>query len=266
MSDFLKKMNLSSSERAEEAKKRIPLSQLKQNIENFKPLPLRKNKNFNIIAEIKKTSPAVGSLVNDSFDIDLQAKNYTQENSVAAISVLTEPVAFNGSLDDLQKVVAISNEKKIPCMRKDFIVDEYQIYEAASYGASGVLLIVKSLDTDKLKAFIELSLSLNLFMLIECFDEADIAKAHNLLIKQLSLQDFSEKILMGINCRNLLNLQIEPERFHAFANLKFEGFDWVAESGIESKEFINELVASGYSYGLIGSALMTSNQLFDELN
>src|SRR6056300_741892 len=119
MSDFLKKMNLSSSKRAEEAKKRIPLSQLKQNIENFKPLPLRKNKNFNIIAEIKKTSPAVGSLVNDSFDIDLQAKNYTQENSVAAIIVLTEPVAFNGSLDDLQKVVAISNEKKIPCMRKD---------------------------------------------------------------------------------------------------------------------------------------------------
>ena len=143
------------------------------------------------ICECKKASPSKG-LIDEDFNYLHIAKEY-EEVGARAISVLTEPEFFLGSDQYLQE---IAQEVKIPCLRKDFVVDEYMIYQAKLLGAQAILLIVSLLDTQTLKQYLDLATSLGLSCLVEAHDEVEIKQAIEVGAK-----------IIGVNNRNLRNFQ-----------------------------------------------------------
>ncbi len=196
-----------------------------------------------IIAEVKKASPSAGHI--KSVDPAEQAKLYESAGAIA-ISVLTDREFFGGSLDDLKKVREAVN---IPLLRKDFIIDEIQILEAKAYGADTVLLIVRILESKKLKELINFSQELGLPPLVEVFslDEAKIAL------------DAGARIV-GVNNRDLDTFKIDLSLTRELApKIKELGAEFViAESGIETRQQIEELLNCGVDAFLIGTALMRS--------
>jgi indole-3-glycerol phosphate synthase len=254
VNDFLASMALSSKLRVMESLKEVPEEALAISCLKYHPVPLSQKKTLKIIAEIKKRSPADGLLANENFDIKIQSTKYINAN-VAAISVLTEPDAFYGSLNDLAKVSVLAKKNNIPTLRKDFIIDVYQLYEARQYGASGVLLIVKILSDELLLLLITKALSLKLFLLIECFDEQDINRLKTILNNYESRLNH-EQILLGINCRNLTTLKVNKDHFQQMSTYLFGGYSWIAESGIADASDLKQIIKYGYGGALIGSALM----------
>jgi indole-3-glycerol phosphate synthase len=207
---------------------------------------------FDLIAEVKRRSPAAGQLDAGDDDIAARARDYAQAGA-AAISVLTEPTRFDGELAHLEQVVqALAG--RVPAMRKDFLVDPYQVYEARLAGAGGVLVILRMLERRGITALLDAAAELGLFVLLEAFDAADLELAAT-LIRQYGPR---LTLLAGVNCRDLITLQVLPGRLEALAPQLPPGVPAVAESGVENGADVQRLAAAGYGLALVGSALMRS--------
>lgn len=209
---------------------------------------------FDVLAEVKLRSPAVGQLRGGDEDVSARVTRYASAGA-AAISVLTEPDRFDGSLDHLEQAArALALAGGVPAMRKDFLVDPYQVAEARLAGAGGILIIVRMLERAELDALIEAAGRLGLFVLIETFDEADIRIARELV----AAHGGRAQLLIGINSRDLVTLKVVPGRLEELVGLLPADVPRVAESGVGNAEDAARLSRAGYEMALIGSALMTA--------
>ena len=258
MSDFLALMAQNSERRAAEARQRENLSALRRRalaMPDCPQLQLHRG-GFDIIAEVKRHAPSVGALrPADTGDPDLigwQAEAYVR-GGAAAISVLTEPETFHGALED---VTAAARTVPIPIMRKDFLVDPYQVIEARAAGAAGVLLILRMLDDAHLGEMLDAAGELGLFVILEAFDKKDLARASQVTS---ALDDKAARILVGLNSRNLVTLEIDDERLTRLAKAFPDGLPRVAESGLETPADIARVAALGYGLALVGTALMKAS-------
>lgn len=261
--DFLATMAAGSRRRVEAAKVDLAESELAASLVDLPPPPALQlsDQGFDVIAEMKLRSPALGllrSAMDESADTRIRA--YVQ-GGAAAISVLTEPDRFDGSLEHLRaasalRVVQQSDDgrgRRVPTMRKDFLVDPYQVLEARAAGAGGVLLIVRMLDDQTLRRLCETALKQRLFVLIETFDLADIERADR-LIDQLRSAD--TVLLIGVNSRDLVSLQVVPDRLEQLVSQLPNTVPRVAESGVMTTADAARMATAGYDLALIGGALM----------
>ena len=210
---------------------------------------------FDVIAEVKLRSPALGALRVHGEDLAARVTQYA-EAGAAAISVLTEPSRFDGALEHLQRA-SDALGARAPAMRKDFIVDPYQVIEARAAGAGGVLAILRMIPRETTTALLDMAARLGLFVLLEAFDEADLALADALLrTHQQRALAARAPLLVGVNCRDLVTLQVVPGRLERLAPLLPRSAPRVAESGVESAADIARLAAVGYDVALVGGALM----------
>ena len=258
-SDFLQAMAASSRQR--DARARAQLSDAQQltllaTLDPPKPLRLKAGA-FDVIAEIKKRSPAEGKLDTGSSSPAEQAAAYIR-GQAAALSVLTEPERFDGSLDDLQAVVAMAGDT--PVMRKDFLVSRYQVREARLAGASGVLLIAGMLDADRLEALLQTAFELDMFALVEVFDSADLDACLPVLERAGNAMEGDRcRLLLGVNCRDLRSLQVDFGHFARMAKWLPPAIPCVAESGLKTADQAQALAALGYRLALVGTTLMRSD-------
>jgi indole-3-glycerol phosphate synthase len=252
MSDFLDQMASSSKERARIAKASIPQAALEAKIRALPPAPPLNLSaaGFDVIAELKLRSPAVGALAPEAADGKLKVLAYAR-GGAAAISVLTEPSRFDGELAHLEAAHAALAPLKIPAMRKDFLVDSYQLAEARAAGAGGALLIVRMLSRPQLTELMDAAAGYGLFVLLEAFDEMDLEAAEEVLSSRPRQQ-----VLVGVNCRDLQTLQVVPSRFERLAPHLPRAWPAVAESGVNSAADARRVKDLGFSVALIGTALM----------
>ena len=215
----------------------------KIDFENLKETNFKKslqNKAEAIIAEIKKASPSAG-IISDNFDPVLKSKEY-ESFGASALSILTEEDYFLGNIQYLKDVKATTS---LPILRKDFIVDEYQIYESKLIGADCILLIASILNDKELKNFSETAERLKLDYIIEVHNEEELQRA----------QHFSNAII-GVNNRNLKTFDVDINNSVELKKI-FEGENiFIAESGIKSKKDIEYLQQHNINVFLIGESLM----------
>ena len=257
-SDFLLRMAESSRERDTQSRAQLSDAQQRSLLTSVPPtVPLQlAPRGFDIIAELKKRSPAEGKLDEALASPAEQAGAYAA-GGAAALSVLTEPQQFLGSLDDLHAVALA--DPQLPVMRKDFLVSRYQVREARLAGASGVLLIAAMLDAEQLAAMVEVAFEHDLFVLMEAFDQADLDKCVPVLERFGPAQDGDRcRYLLGMNCRDLRTLQVNFKHFKYMAPRLPTEIPWVAESGVNEVAQVGELVGLGYRLALVGTALMRS--------
>ena len=210
---------------------------------------------FDLIAEVKLRSPAVGKLKGGEENVAARVADYA-EAGAAAVSVLTEPTRFDGSLEHLVLASqALAAQGAVPAMRKDFLVDPYQVAEARIAGAGGILIILRMLTRGQIEGLVEAAARLKLFVLAETFDEADIALAQE-LVRSPVARDLD--LLVGLNSRDLVTLKVVPGRLEQLAERLPGTVPRVAESGVGSADDAARLAAAGYDLALVGSALMTS--------
>jgi indole-3-glycerol phosphate synthase len=218
------------------------------------PAPALHLDRFDLIAEVKRRAPSAGDLApldDDGVDRAVaQATTYARAGA-AAVSVLTEPERFAGSMAHLEAVAAALQPLGVPAMRKDFLVSPLQVAEARVAGAGGVLLIVRMLAADTLREMRDLALELGMFVLIEAFDAEDLATAGRLLGP-----DPAPGQLVGLNTRDLRTLQVDVGRLGRLAEAFPPGAPAVAESGQESAADAARVAGQGYRLALVGSALM----------
>lgn len=224
----------------------IPASQLEQSVlfeRNGASLSdaLRKSKT-GIIAEHKRRSPSKSS-INQNTNVGTVAKRY-QNAGVCGMSVLTDIKYFGGSLEDLLLARASVN---MPLLRKEFIIDAYQILEAKAHGADVILLIAAILSKEEIKQFSELAKSLKLDVLLEVHNEAELLKS---IMPSLDM--------LGVNNRNLKTFEVSLETSKQLSSLIPDDFVKVSESGISSVKAIKELRPYGYQGFLIGENFMKS--------
>lgn len=252
--DFLDQMAAGSRQRAEAAKRGCSDSDLLARA-LASPLPPRLRRHaagFDLIAEMKLRSPAVGQLKSGDEDVNARVTAYAHAGA-AVVSVLTEPSRFDGSMAHLELATRVLAPLQVPAMRKDFIVDAYQVSEARVAGAGGVLVILRMLPRAELDALIERARELRLFVLLEAFDAADIELMHDIVTAHAKS---GVEMLAGVNCRDLTTLQIVPPRLDELAHLLPTSVPRVAESGVGSAEDARRVAAVGYELALVGSALM----------
>ena len=215
----------------------------KIDFENLKETNFKKslqNKAEAIIAEIKKASPSAG-IISDNFDPVSKSKEY-ESFGASALSILTEEDYFLGNIQYLKDVKATTS---LPILRKDFIVDEYQIYESKLIGADCILLIASILNDKELKNFSEIAERLKLDYIIEVHNEEELQRA----------QHFSNAII-GVNNRNLKTFDVDINNSVELKKI-FEGENiFIAESGIKSKKDIEYLQQHNINVFLVGESLM----------
>ena len=245
MMNILEEIVAKTKSKLEEKKQRVSLEELSSKIdfENLKETNFKKslqNKAEAIIAEIKKASPSAGIISND-FDPVSKSKEY-ESFGASALSILTEEDYFLGNIQYLKDVKATTS---LPILRKDFIVDEYQIYESKLIGADCILLIASILNDEELKNFSEIAERLKLDYIIEVHDEEELQR----------VQHFTNAII-GVNNRDLKTFDVD---INNSVELKktFEGENiFIAESGIKSKKDIEYLQQHNINVFLIGESLM----------
>lgn len=244
MSEFLSEMVAASAVRARETRSRAVSSGLMSRVTSAPPpVAIQLGVGFDVIAEAKLASPSDGRLTTgDGEKVVALARDYTA-GGAAAVSVLTEETRFGGALGHLEAAAAAV---EAPVMRKDFLVDPIQVSEARAAGASGILLIARILTGDLLVEMTDLAISLGMFVLLEVFDLTDIDLASTV---------FDRDILVGVNCRDLTSLQVDPTRFDTLAP-HLPARHSVAESGIEMPADVARVVGLGYRLALIGSSLV----------
>jgi len=208
---------------------------------------------FDLIAEVKFRSPAAGALREGGEDsVRARVAGYA-EAGATAVSVLTEPTRFDGSLQHLESAVrALAG--RIPAMRKDFLVDPYQVCEARLAGAGGVLVIVRMLSDAEVAALVECAAELRMFVLLETFDEADITRAASVVSQYAR----NTQLLVGLNARDLVTLQVVPGRLEQLARLLPDDVPRVAESGVATAADAGRVAVAGYDVALVGTALMSA--------
>ena len=208
-----------------------------------------RQQDFNFICEVKKASPSKGIIAEHFPYLDI-AKEY-EVAGAAAISVLTEPDFFKGDKKYLQE---IASTVKIPVLRKDFIIDEYQIYQAKVWGASAILLICACLDVPTLTKFRELADSLGLSSLVEAHDEKEV---------QMAI-DCGARII-GVNNRNLKDFTVDVQNSVRLRNLVQDDVIFVSESGLETTEDIQVLRDNNIGVALMGETFMRSPNKVEKL-
>lgn len=204
---------------------------------------------YRIIAEVKKASPSKG-IIREDFDPILIAQNYT-DGGADALSVLTEPHFFQG---DKEYLGMIRRYTHLPLLRKDFIVDKYQIVEALAFGADFILLIAKALTRKELKELYNYSLHLGLEVLVEVHDKSDLVKAI-----------FAGANIIGINHRNLETFKMDMRLTEKLIPLIPNGKIIVAESGINDHETVVELSKMGADAFLVGEHFMRQDNITDAI-
>jgi indole-3-glycerol phosphate synthase len=198
---------------------------------------------FSIIAEIKRSSPSAGEM-NMTIQPEQLARQYARHGA-SAISVLTDQRFFNGTLNDLK---AVRQAVSVPLLRKEFIIDEYQIAEAKAFGADAILLIAGILETSQLDEYFEAARSYGLESLIEIYEEKELEKI-----------DFDKMNLIGVNNRDLRTLEIDVNRTIRIAKHIPAGSTLVSESGIKSSADLKRLKDSGIHAALVGELFMISH-------
>ncbi len=243
--NILNEIVAKTKSKLEEKKQGLSLEELSSKIdfENLKETNFKKslqNKAEAIIAEIKKASPSAG-IISENFDPVLKSKEY-ESSGASALSILTEEDYFLGNIQYLMDVKATTS---LPILRKDFIVDEYQIYESKLIGADCILLIASILNDKELKKFSEIAERLKLDYIIEVHDEEELQR----------VQHFSNAII-GVNNRNLKTFDVDINNSVELKKI-FEGENvFIAESGIKSKKDIEYLQQHNINVFLIGESLM----------
>lgn len=252
MSGFLAEMARSSAERVRRALASESLEDLRRRAcAAPAPPPLRLSPmGFDVIAELKLRSPAAGVLRDAAHDWRERVALYARAGA-AAVSVLTEPSRFDGSLEQMAEAARVLAPLGVPVMRKDFLVDPYQVLEARAAGAGGVLVIVRMLRRERLEELLQAAAAHGLFVLLEAFDAADLE-----LAGALCAGAGANPVLIGVNCRDLDTLEVERARFAALAPLLPPGSIAVAESGVATGGDALEMRRLGYRAALIGTALM----------
>ena len=223
----------------------LPLEQIKLSLKSL-DLPKSKfkenisNSDEAIIAEIKKASPSAG-VIAEEFDPVKKAFEY-EAFGASALSNLTEEDFFMGSVDYLKEVKKIT---ALPILRKDFMIDEYQIYESKLIGADCILLIASILSDQQIEDFINVAQQLELDYLIEVHDENELHRVEHF-----------EDALIGINNRNLKTFEVDLDNSVRLRNVFKQKNVFIAESGIKSREDINYLKLNNIKVFLIGESLM----------
>ncbi|MDD4874023.1 MAG: indole-3-glycerol phosphate synthase TrpC [Dehalococcoidales bacterium] len=198
-----------------------------------------------LIAEVKKASPSKGVICKDFNPVKI-AKTYAKSGA-AAISVLTEPKYFQGNLSYLREIRDTLGDKRPPLLRKDFIFDSYQVFQARAYGADSLLLIMAILSPDKLNELLELSHKLQMDCLVEVHNEAELEVAIN-----------SNARIIGINNRDLNTFKVDIKTTQKLKKLIPEDRIVVSESGISTKKDMSDLQSYGVNAALIGEALVSN--------
>ena len=253
MNSFLEEMAATSAARVRTARARLSeaaLAELAGRTPAAPPLRLSAA-GFDLIAELKLRSPTAGALGDAETPMATRLAAYA-EAGAAAVSVLTEPSRFDGSLSHLAEAARALSPLRIPVMRKDFLVDPYQLLEARAAGAGGALLIVRMLSRETLGALIECARAQGLFVLLEAFDESDLERMGEVIAADAG----RSRLLAGVNCRDLATLEVVPRRLLELAPFMPPGVPHVAESGVESAADARRLASAGYGLILVGSALM----------
>ena len=238
-----------TKERVETAKGIVSIDDLKKEVslmeitDDFPFKQALSGEDIAIIAEVKKASPSKGVIAED-FDYLAIAKEY-ESAGASAISVLTEPYFFMGSNDYLKE---ISENVSIPVLRKDFIVDEYMIWEAKALGASAILLIVSILDIVQLKKYLDLAHDLGLSAIVETHDSEEIMRALTVGAE-----------IIGVNNRNLNDFTVDIENSISLRRCVSGDTIFISESGIKTKEDVLRLKENNVDAVLIGETLMKSN-------
>jgi indole-3-glycerol phosphate synthase len=237
----------------EHAKRQVPLAELKSRVLDMPAPPMfapaihrGDNEDVNVIAEVKRKSPSKG-VIREDFDPIKIAIDYV-EHGAAAISVLTDEEFFGGSLNYLRQIRAELDEESVPLLRKEFIIDEYQIYEARDAGAAAILLITSILDKYQLVDYRELARDLGMDTLTEVHEEAEADRAAELGAR-----------IIGVNNRDLRTFEVDLKHTQKIMKLlgaPLPGFIFVAESGIQTYEHVQQLGSFGVDAILVGETLM----------
>ncbi len=245
--DILEKIIADKRREVELKKSIIPVSQLENSVLfNSRTQSLSKllqNSSSGIIAEHKRKSPSKQT-INSSFTVEEVVKGY-QNAGVCGISVLTDMKYFGGSLDDLLLARA---SVTIPLLRKEFIIDEYQLIEAKAHGADVILLIAAVLTRQEIKYLSEFAQSLGLEVLLEVHNEEELQKA---IMPSLNM--------IGVNNRNLKTFEVSLSYSKELANIIPNEFVKISESGISNIEDVKELQQFGYQGFLIGENFMKTD-------
>ena len=246
MIDMLDEIVEKTKERLVESKKNKSLDDLKDEVAKMnitQDFPFKEalsGDEISIIAEVKRASPSKGMIAED-FDYVFIAKDY-EDAGASAISVLTEPYFFKGSNDYLKE---ISENVSIPILRKDFVIDEYMIWEAKAIGASAVLLIVSILSIVELKKFLDLAHDLGLSAIVEAHDGNEIRTALNVGAE-----------IIGVNNRNLTDFSVDIENSISLRRCVSGDVVFISESGIKTPEDVRRLKENDVDAVLIGETLM----------
>jgi indole-3-glycerol phosphate synthase len=249
MSDILLQICNARAAQLLREKERTPLDEMRRLAEKAPQRPgfikaLEKS-GLSCICEVKKASPSKGLIRPDFHPVEL-AREYEQAGA-DCISCLTEEQYFQGSSEYLRDIAQNVN---IPILRKDFIIDEYQIYEAKAIGASAVLLIAACLNDAHLKQFFDLAHSLGLDCLVEVHTAEEVARAQKLHPR-----------LLGVNNRNLKTFDVDLGHTAELASLREPGQLFVSESGIRNNADMHTVQANGADAVLIGETLMRSDNI-----
>jgi len=256
LAGFLDQMAAGSRRRLAGALRREPLAALRGRCADLPPPPaLRRQGGFDLIAELKLHSPALGKLGSASDDLAGRVRTYAHAGA-AAVSVLTEPERFDGSLAHLESAARVLAPLGVPAMRKDFLVDPYQLYETRAAGAGGALVIVRMLSPEALSGMLDCARELGLFVLIETFDGPDIEVAREALGRVAP----GLMALVGVNSRDLQTLEVVTGRLAELAPSLPRACPRVAESGLRTPADAADMARAGYDMALVGGALMSSEQ------
>ena len=253
MADILDEIIKKTKEDLEQRKKDYPMDWLGRSLayNPFVPKDVKTalkstpQNPYRIIAEVKKASPSKG-IIREDFDPIVIAKAY-EEGGADSLSILTEPHFFKGDKEYLGMVRRYVN---MPLLRKDFIIDKYQLVEALVYGADYVLLIAKALSRKELKELYDYALHLGLEVLVEVHDKADLIKAM-----------FAGANIVGINHRNLDTFEMDMKLCEKLIPLIPNGKIIVAESGINDHETLKELSKMGADAFLVGEHFMRQDDI-----
>ena len=234
----------------ENKKQALPVTELCRMVEE-QPAPVEfapalRSDRIRLIAEVKKASPSKGIICPD-FDPVAIARVYA-DNGASAISVLTEPGYFQGSLSYLREIREALGDVKVPLLRKDFIVDPYQVYESRAFGADAILLIVAILEPEKLVELLELSHRLNMGCLVEVHNEAELEIALG-----------SRADIIGINNRDLTDFTVDITTTGRLRPLIPDDRVVVSESGIATATDMRKLRQWGVDAVLVGESLMSAD-------
>ena len=251
MSNILQKICDDKIKELEETKKKCSFKTLEKlissNLEKIefkeKLISAQKNHNNFIIGEIKKSSPSAGEIIKNYIPEDIGV--IYEKSGIGALSILTESKYFLGNIEDISLV---KKKTRLPVLRKDFIIDEYQILESKIYQADCILLILSILTDNKVKKFISLANELNLDCIIEVHNKEELNRAININYP-----------IIGINNRNLKSLEINLNTIFSLNKNIVNDFTIIAESGIKSSKDIIKYNKTGIYNFLIGESLLKSD-------